>query len=141
MGIKIDEKTRILYANRIIDAEAVAKDFEKWEGACRVDMGDSLSSAPEDELVLRDIFDAPIEILRDDGEGDLVLRAKITPREQPEEYERPYTAITFTPVKGAVSKVRQHDEATSFQYAESGPSHVVFNSIKALNLEMRINYK
>ncbi len=142
MGIKLDDKTRILYGRHVIDAKAAAKDHEEWEGACRIDAGDSLSNAPEDQLVWRDVCDARLEIVRDAGKGDLVLRATITRRdEQPKEYERPYIAITLTPVKGAVSNVRQHDGAISFQYAVSGPSHVVFDHIKGLDLEMRIDYK
>lgn len=142
MGIKIDERTQILYGRHVIDAKAVAEDFETWEGACRMDTDAITSDAPEDELVLRDILDAPVEIVRDAGAGDLVLRARIARRDgEAKEYERPYTEINLTPTKGAVSGVRYLHDTVEMDslLREATPTHAVLDN-PVFGLKVRFDY-
>lgn len=145
MGIKIDEQTQIVYENHIIDAEAVAKDYAKWEGAKKVSFDDFLSTGPKDLLVLRDIFDAPLEIVRDPKYGDLVLQADVAKREgKKRKFDRPYTAIALTPTEGQVAAVRHLQDVCggmSFRLKETTNDHIAFDGIKNKDLEMIVNYK
>ena len=145
MGIKIDEQTQILYENHVIDAKAVAEDYAKWEGARKVSGDALLSKAPEDQLVLRDIFDSPLEIVRNSVYGNLVLQASIVRREgESKEFDRPYTSIALTPTEGQVASVGYLQNVCggiSFRLKEAMPTHVAFDGIKNHDLEMRVDYQ
>jgi hypothetical protein len=145
IGIKIDEQTKILYGNHVVDAKVVAKDYAEWEGARRVSANALLSKAPEDQLVLRDIFDSPIEIVRDVKHGNLILQASIVRREGGRrKFDRPYAAIALTPKTGQVASVGYLQDVCggiSFRLKEATPTRIVFDGIGNKNLEMSVDYQ
>lgn len=145
MGIKIDKQTQILYENHVVDAKAVAEDYDIWEGARKISADAMLSKAPEDQLVLRDIFESPLEIVRDTEYENLILQASIVRREDERgTFDRPYTAIALTPIEGQVASVRYLQDVfrgISFRLKEATPTHIVFDGIKNDDLEIRVDYQ
>ena len=67
--------------------------------------GDKFSEGPTDNLVLCDLLDAPIIIVREPPQN-LVFQTEIVPREDEEQYERPYKRIILRPVEGSVRALR-----------------------------------
>ena len=148
MGIKIDEQTQIIYKNYVVDAKALAEDHAQYEGkfARKVKWVAQSSNAPEDSLIFRDIFASPLEIVRVPEYGNLVLQASIVRREEVKgKSERPYTSIALTPTKGKVASVRYLSQnlakAINFRLKEATPTHIAFDSIRNLDLEMRVDYQ
>jgi len=142
MTLKIDKKTRILYKDRAIDAQAVEEDYKKWEGARKVELSVRLSEAPMNYLVFKDICGACIEIVRDKNFKKLTIKATAESRRKKNKYNRPYSKIILTPVEGAIESVRYaRNTSMRFDMKEADKDCVAFNNIGNSDLEMIINYR
>lgn len=108
MGIKIDELTKICYESYIIDARVIAEDYTNFLTK-KDDISYTLSQAPEYQLVLRDILDFPVEIIRNSQSEELVIQATIGSRHaegQRKEFDRPYKSIVLLPVIGQIASLK-----------------------------------
>ena len=143
-SLVIDSQTRIVYLGLVIDEELVAKEHYHFIYNSERHHAEMSSRLPLEELVLCDILDAPLTIVRNPAHGDLVFQTKITPRQdERKEFGRPYTEISLVPTGGEVRAVRYRPNPNgdvNFELLASEPTHVIYHKIKNHDLRMIIEF-
>ncbi|MFH1456312.1 MAG: hypothetical protein ABIF40_05170 [archaeon] len=138
--IQIDQYTLILYKEYLIDKRLVEEDNKRYNGITTIDFKAMISQRPFDELVLRDILDAPIVIYRNNVYGLLILETEVTNRTgQCPKHERPYTQITLTPDQGVITDIERLSFLTNYE-EHKFDDHVIYTHVKNFDLELRINF-
>ena len=142
--LKLDDKTSIVYENQVLSADILRQYAES--------SSHSPESGGEEDHLKHQIVQMPIEIQRDRGSGDLVLRLDLDrelddetlkARERYPTVVPPYKRITLTPIEGAISGIRylQVLGGVHFRLQEATSDHITFDHVFNSDVEIRLNYR